>query len=106
MCCSDTPPLSALDAQQYLTQLPAWSLAPDGASISRRFTARNFSAAIDFFNRVRDVADAENHHPDLHLRNYRDVEVVLSTHAIHGLSLLDVAMAAKLDELPVAYSPK
>lgn len=52
------------------------------------------------------MADDENHHPDLHLTNYRDVEVVLSTHAIRGLSLLDILMATKIDALPVAYSPK
>lgn len=32
-------------------------------------------AAVDFFNAVRDVAEAEGHHPDLHLTNYREVQV-------------------------------
>lgn len=37
--------------------------------------AKNFVAAIDFFNAVKEVAEAENHHPDLHLVNYREVQV-------------------------------
>lgn len=68
--------------------------------------AKNFVSAIDFFNAVKEVAEAENHHPDLHLTNYREVQVVLSTHAIKALSILDMVMAAKIDGLPVQYSPK
>ena len=52
------------------------------------------------------VAEAEGHHPDLHLTNYRDVQVVLSTHAIGGLARADFILAAKLDALDVEYSPK
>ena len=48
----------------------------------------------------------EGHHPDLHLTNYRDVELVISTHAIGGLSLFDFILAAKMDQVEVTYSPK
>ena len=61
---------------------------------------------MDWFNRVAVVAEAETHHPDLHLTSYRDVRVVLSTHAVGGLTQPDAIMAAKLDGLPVDYSPK
>lgn len=105
-CSSDTPSIPTDQLPQYLTALPAWQLSEDNTSISRRFVAKNFVAAIDFFNAVKDVAEAEGHHPDLHLTNYREVQVVLSTHAIGALSLLDMVMAAKLDALPVQYSPK
>ena len=39
---------------------------------------------MQFFNAVAAVAEAETHHPDLHLTNYRDVTVELSTHAVGG----------------------
>ena len=42
----------------------------------------------------------------MHLTNWRDVEVVASTHAIGGLSLHDFVLAAKLDTIDVTYSPK
>ena len=64
------------------------------------------SPAIKFFNAVAELAEAEGHHPDLHLTNYRNVTMELSTHAINGLSLYDFVMASKIDALPVEYSPK
>ena len=47
------------------------------------------------------IAEDEGHHPDLHLTNWRDVRVDLSTHAIGGLSLPDLVLAAKIDALEV-----
>ena len=70
------------------------------ASESRETGAvRDFSTGLDFFRRIEDVANAEDHHPDLHLTNYRDVTVELSTHAAGGLTDNDFIMAAKIDAL-------
>lgn len=61
------------DLSKYMTALPSWQLSEDKATIKRSFTARNFMAAIQFFNKVAEVAEAEGHHPDLHLTNFREV---------------------------------
>ena len=61
---------------------------------------------IDFFNRVAEVAEEDNHHPDVHLERYRDVTIELWTHAIGGLSENDFILAAKIDELPVEEKKK
>ncbi|KXZ50470.1 hypothetical protein GPECTOR_16g644 [Gonium pectorale] len=74
--------------------------------ITRTFTAKNFMAAIRFFNHVAEVAEAEGHHPDLHLRNFREVEINVSTHAVGGITMPDLVLAAKLDAIEVEYSPK
>jgi 4a-hydroxytetrahydrobiopterin dehydratase len=50
---------------------------------------------------VGQVAEREDHHPDLHLTGYRNVAIELSTHALGALSENDFILAAKLDELPV-----
>lgn len=42
-------------------------------------------------------------HRDVHITNWRDVQVVLMTHAIDGLAMADFVMAAKFDVLPVEY---
>eukprot|EP00878_Enallax_costatus_P006753 GHUV01007079.1.p1 GENE.GHUV01007079.1~~GHUV01007079.1.p1 ORF type:complete len:189 (+),score=46.19 GHUV01007079.1:128-694(+) len=105
-CSSDTPKVPPEQLQQYMPSLPAWQLAEDHTSISKNFVAKNFVAAVKFFNRVAEVAEAEGHHPDLHLANYREVKVVLSTHAVGGLTMFDLIMAAKLDAVEVEYSPK
>lgn len=43
--------------------------------------ARNFKAALEMFGRIGEVAEAEGHHPDLHLEGYQNVRVELSTHS-------------------------
>lgn len=86
--------------------LPTWELNTQKTAISRSFVAKNFVAAIDFFNQVRDVAEAEGHHPDLHLTDFRNVTVNMSTHAVGGITMPDLVVAAKIDNIEVAYSPK
>lgn len=86
--------------------LPTWELNPQKTALSRTFVAKNFVAAIDFFNQVRDVAETEGHHPDLHLTDYRNVVVNMSTHAVGGLTMPDLVVAAKIDDIEVKYSPK
>ncbi len=65
------------------------------------------SVAMDYVNLVAGVAEEEKHHPDIYITDYRNVRLVLSTHAIGGrLTLPDFVVAAKLDALPVQCSPK
>jgi 4a-hydroxytetrahydrobiopterin dehydratase len=63
-------------------------------------------AGMDFFNRIAEVAEDDNHHPDLHLEGYRNVRIELWTHAIGGLSENDFILAAKIDQLPVDEKKK
>ncbi|GFR41761.1 hypothetical protein Agub_g2517, partial [Astrephomene gubernaculifera] len=105
-CSRETPKVDQAELQEYMRALPAWHLNADRTMITRTFTAKNFMAAIRFFNKVAEVAEAEGHHPDLHLRNFREVEVNLCTHAVGGLTMPDLAMAALLDTIEVEYSPK
>ena len=58
-------------------------------------------AGIDFFNKVAALAEEEGHHPDLHLEGYRQVKIVLWTHAVGGLTENDFILAAKINEVPV-----
>jgi 4a-hydroxytetrahydrobiopterin dehydratase len=88
-------------AEQQLKQLEGWYLTHDGQRIRKDWTVKNFMAAIHFFNRVAEVAEADGHHPDLHLVGYRGVFVELWTHAIGGLSENDFILAAKIDQLPI-----
>ena len=106
-CCGkDTPLLPAAEVNSRLGSLPLWSLSDDGKAISRSLTAKNWASAMAFINSLSELAEEEGHHPDVHLTNWRDVRVVLSTHAIGGLSMPDLVLAAKLDAIPVVYSPK
>lgn len=101
-CEGGVEPVSRDEAERLLNSLNGWRLSDDGRSIVRKWTVNDFQAAIDFFNRVTQIAESEQHHPDLHLTNYRNVAIELSTHAIGGLSENDFIIAARIDELPVS----
>ncbi len=66
--------------------------------ISREFLFVNYRHAMDFVNKVADLAEEEGHHPVMHVF-YGRVEIELWTHAINGLSENDFIMAAKIDKL-------
>lgn len=92
--------LSVTESQTYLAQVPNWSLAKDGKSISREFTMKDFMSAVRLINQIAETAEREDHHPDLHLTGYRKLRIELATHSIGGLSENDFIVAAKIEELP------
>ena len=103
--------LDADGARAAFAALPEnlWTLRGLGVSgtrLTRKFTAKNFLQAVEFVNKVAPVAEAARHHPDIHLTNYRDVELVLFTHSQGGLTPDDFALASKLSRIGVAVSPK
>jgi 4a-hydroxytetrahydrobiopterin dehydratase len=100
-CEGDTPALSTKRIQTLLKSLPEWELSDDGKRIRRVWKAKDFAAGLEFFQKVGRVAEAEDHHPDLHLTGYRNVEIELSTHSVGGLTENDFIMAAKIDAVPI-----
>ena len=99
-CEKKTPPLPASAAQALLQDLSGWTLI-EGTLIRKRITCKNFLDAVNLIQRIAPVAEAEDHHPDLHLTSYKQLTVELSTHAIGGLSENDFILAAKIDQLLV-----
>ena len=100
-CEGGVPKLSPSEAEAQLQKLEGWKLTHNGERIRKDWTMKNFMAGIDFFNEVAEVAEEEQHHPDLHLEGYRKVAIEIWTHAIGGLSENDFILAAKFDQLPV-----
>lgn len=98
-CSSRTEPLAADLVHTLLQQIPLWTLGADGTRICRSWRVRDFMTGLDFFRQIADVAEAEDHHPDLHLANYCDVTVELWTHSAGGLTENDFILAAKIDAL-------
>jgi 4a-hydroxytetrahydrobiopterin dehydratase len=91
-------PLMREESAQLLAQTPEWTIAPDGLSISREFTFKNYVEAMEFANKITPIAEAEGHHPDLSI-GWGNVAITLKTHAIGGLSENDFILAAKIDEI-------
>ena len=100
-CEGGVEPCTLDEANGQLQELSGWYLTHDGQRIRKDWTVKHFMAAMNFFNRVAEVAEDDGHHPDLHVEGYRNVSIELWTHAIGGLSENDFILAAKIDELPV-----
>ncbi|MBI4376220.1 MAG: 4a-hydroxytetrahydrobiopterin dehydratase [Elusimicrobia bacterium] len=99
-CSGEASPLSRESARSYLGSLPDWSLSADAKSLSRDWAMRDFAAAVELVDEIARIAEAEDHHPDIHLTGYRNLRVELSTHSIGGLSENDFILAAKIETLP------
>jgi len=98
-----------LDREQIQRDIsPLWSLIEHPhLQLQRSFTARNFQCALDFLNQAGAIAERENHHPDLHITNYREVTLQVSTHKLKGVTENDLQLMRMMDEeIKVDYSPK
>ncbi len=101
-CEGSVKPFDLKTTQKWLEQLSSWSLGQDGKSITRVYSMKNFVQAVQLIEQIAKVAEAENHHPDIHLTSYRKLVIELATHSIGGLSENDFILAAKIEELPKA----
>jgi len=95
-CEGGVPRLDAAGIAALCAQVPGWEVRDE--RLHRRFRFRDFLTAMRFVNRMAEVAEAEGHHPDFTV-HYREVDVVIWTHAIGGLSDNDFILAAKITPL-------
>ena len=99
-CSGNQPPLDQAAAEELLRHLAGWTFLSNHKAIQKSWRMKDFASAVRFIQEIARVADADDHHPDLHLTGYRNLSIQLSTHAIGGLSRNDFILAAKIDELP------
>ncbi|HCM42028.1 MAG TPA: 4a-hydroxytetrahydrobiopterin dehydratase [Candidatus Omnitrophota bacterium] len=91
--------LTAEEAEKKLKAVSGWSMDESGLKIEKKYRFSNFTDAVCFLNRVAEFAEELNHHPDLHLTDYKNLRVVLSTHSAGGLTQLDFKLAAQIEEV-------
>ena len=84
-------------ATLHMEHVPEWTL--DFPRLRRRYQLATFGAALDWVNRVAELAEREGHHPDVHLTDWNRVELVLWTHAVGGLHVNDFVLAGMIDAL-------
>jgi 4a-hydroxytetrahydrobiopterin dehydratase len=96
-CRGGVPPLGGEELDALARQVPGWEVV-DGHHLRREFRFGNFRDALDFVNRVGDLAEEQGHHPDISL-GWGRVGVVIFTHKIDGLTESDFILAAKVDAL-------
>ena len=87
--------LSEDQVQIRLEAIEGWQLA--GEAIEREWKLDDFAAAVAFVNRVADLAEQANHHPDILIYGWNKVRLTLSTHSEGGLTDSDFGLAARID---------
>lgn len=99
-CRGGVPTLSQTEIEELSADVPHWRVKElDGVSrIERTFEFEDFVHAMQFVNKVADVAEREGHHPDLHI-HWNKVRVEVWTHKINGLHENDFILAAKIDRI-------
>jgi 4a-hydroxytetrahydrobiopterin dehydratase len=101
-CTDGAKKLSKDEISAMLDQVDdAWGLKGD-TLIARRVSLPDFAAALELVNRIGALAEEQNHHPDIAIKDYRNVELQLSTHDVDGLSANDFVMARRIDALVAA----
>ena len=98
-CKGGVPPLAGAELNKLEKELGAdWKVA-NGHHLEKEFKFKNFRDALAFTNQVGELAETQNHHPDIYLA-WGKVKITLWTHKIDGLTESDFVMAAKIEALP------
>ncbi|QDZ20294.1 transcriptional coactivator/pterin dehydratase [Chloropicon primus] len=98
----DIKALTESEADLLRKQVPGWKLEKaEGNSLRLNcdWKFKNFVKSLEFFQRIAEVAEAEGHHPDLHLVGWNKVTVEIFTHAVGGLTENDFILAAKINDI-------
>ncbi len=96
-CKGGVPPMKGDELERMMKQVPEWK-AVNEHHITRTFKFPDFKQALEFVNRVGELAEQQGHHPDILLK-WGQAEITMWTHKIDGLTESDLIMAAKIDKL-------
>ena len=88
--------LTADEIRSRLARVPQWKRT--GKAIHREWTFDDFPSALVFINRVGELAEAEDHHPDIY-NSWNRVRLSLTTHDAGGLTDRDFVLAKRIDDL-------
>jgi len=98
-CTSEDEPLTEPEYADYLAELDdeVWTVV-DEHHLDGTYAFEDFRDALEFTYEVGELAEAEWHHPDIHL-SWGEVRIEMWTHKIDGLHNNDFIMAARCDDL-------
>ena len=94
---SESKKLRKEEVELEMKELPLWRM--EGGSIMRVFDFPDFKNALNFVNKIGDLAEKSNHHPDIKL-SWGRAEVRISTHSAGGITSKDFKLAEEVDALP------
>ena len=100
-CDGNIPPFDISEIHKYLKKVDGWDVKNNDDKsfyLIKDFKFKNFEESQKFVNKVSNIAEEENHHPDI-LFGWGYCKIKIFTHAIKGLAESDFILAAKIDKI-------
>ena len=100
-CEGDTFPFDISEIHKYQKKVDGWILKKNEKKIyllEKNFVFKDFIKSQNFIIKVGEISEQENHHPDI-LFGWGYAKILITTHAIEGLSENDFILAAKIDQI-------
>ena len=94
-------PLDMSEIYKYQKKVDGWSITKNEKkvySLEKNFVFKNFISSQNFIIKVGEISEQENHHPDISF-GWGYAKILITTHAIEGLSENDFILAAKIDQI-------
>ena len=94
-------PFNIREIHKYQKKVDGWNVKENKKKIyflEKKFKFSNFVDSQNFINKVGEISEKENHHPDIHF-GWGHAKIEITTHAIEGLSENDFILAAKIDQI-------
>ena len=94
-------PFDISEIHKYQKKVDGWEVIKDKNKIyflEKKFVFKNFKSSQYFINKVGEISEKENHHPDISF-GWGYAKIIITTHAIEGLSENDFILAAKIDQI-------
>ncbi|MDC1159523.1 4a-hydroxytetrahydrobiopterin dehydratase [Candidatus Pelagibacter sp.] len=94
-------PFDISEIHKYQKKVDGWDVKKNDKTIyylSKNFKFKDFKNSQKFINKVSEISEDENHHPDI-LFGWGYAKILITTHAIEGLSENDFILAAKIDQI-------
>ena len=94
-------PFDVSEIHKYQKKVDGWNVKTSEKKkyfLEKNFEFKNFKNSQNFINKVGEISEKENHHPDISF-GWGYAKIVITTHAIEGLSENDFILAAKIDQI-------
>ena len=98
-CEGGVPALDISEIHKYQKKVDGWDVNKNEKNtyfLEKKFKFKNFLESQNFVNSVGKISEDEGHHPDITF-GWGYAKIIITTHAIEGLSENDFILAAKID---------
>ncbi len=97
-CLGVVAALSENEVKFLLSQVENWRLSIDKKWLYKEYKFKDFSSALAFVNKVADISEQQNHHPNIEF-TWGYCKILIQTHKINNLCEADFILAAKIDQI-------